>query len=74
MILGRFSCLVADTGALMQRVGARTPSYLKAQAKTMLPEFLLIKIRRARQRASLDQKKADAASPKPNRDGSWPVK
>jgi hypothetical protein len=74
MILGRFRCLVADTGALMQRVGARTPSYLKAQAKTMLPEFLLIKIRRARQRASLDQKKADAASPKPNRDGSWPVK
>ena len=35
----------------------------------MLPEFLVIKIRRARQRASLNQNKADAASPKPNTDG-----
>jgi hypothetical protein len=61
--LGRFCCLAADTGALMQRVGARTPCYIKGRAKAMLPEFLLVKIRRARQRASLNQKETDAASP-----------
>jgi len=61
--LGRFCCLAADTGALVQRVAARTPCYIKGRAKAMLPEFLLVKIRRARQRASLNQKKTDAASP-----------
>jgi len=57
VILGRFWCLVADTGALVQRVGARTPCVIKRQVKAMLPEFLVIKIRRAHQRASLNQNK-----------------
>ena len=29
MLLGRCCCLLADTGALMQRVDARTPCYIK---------------------------------------------
>jgi hypothetical protein len=66
MALGRFYCLAADTGALMQRLGARTPCYIKDQAKAMLPEFLVIKIRRARQRASLNEKKPMRLHPKPN--------
>jgi hypothetical protein len=66
MALGRFYCLAADTGALMQRLGARMPSYIKGQARAMLPEFLLIKIRRARQRASLNEKKPMRLHPKPN--------
>jgi hypothetical protein len=74
MALGRFCCLAADAGALMQRLGARTPCYIKGQVKAMLPEFLVIKIRRARQRAFLNQNKADAASPKPNTDASLPAK
>jgi hypothetical protein len=61
VMLGHFCCLAADMGALVQRLGARTPSYIKAQAKAILPEFLIIKIRRARQKASLSQKNAHAA-------------
>ena len=47
VIPGRFWCLVADTEALMQRVGARTPCYIKGKVKAILPEFLVVKIRRS---------------------------
>jgi Sulfotransferase family len=74
MVLGRFCCLMADTGAFVQRVGARTPCYIKGKVKAILPNFLVIKIRQALQRASLNQNNAAAASPNPNTVGSWPVK
>jgi Sulfotransferase family len=74
MVLGRFGCLAADARALMQRFNARTPSYIKGKVKAMLPEFLIVKIRRAGQRASLDQNKADPATPKSNAEVSWPAK
>jgi hypothetical protein len=71
MLLGRCCCLVADTAALMQRVGARTPCYIKGKVKAILPEFLVVKIR---QTAFFKQNKADAASPEPNTNRLWPVK
>jgi hypothetical protein len=74
MVLGRFCCLTADARALMQRFNARTPSYIKGKVKAILPEFLIIKIRRAGQRASLNRSKADPATPKSNAEVSWPAK
>ena len=74
MLLGRCCCLLADTGALMQRVGARTPCYIKGRVKAILPEFVTVKIRQAVQRAFFKQNKADAGSPEPNTNRLWPVK
>jgi Sulfotransferase family len=73
-VLGRFCCLMADAGAFVQRLGARTPCYIKGKVKEVLPNFLVIKIRQALQRASLNQNKADAASPNPNPVESLPIK
>jgi hypothetical protein len=72
--LGRFCCLAADMGALAQRLGARTPSYIKAQAKAILPAFLIIKIRRARQKALSAKKTPMRFGPKPNGDRSGAVR
>ena len=58
----------------MQRVGARTPCYIKGRVKAILPEFVTVKIRQAVQRAFFKQNKADAASPEPNTNRLWPVK
>jgi hypothetical protein len=69
MVLGRFCCLAADAGALVQRFNARTPSYIKGKVKAVLPEFLIIKIRRA-----LNQNATDPATPKSNVELSSPAK
>jgi Sulfotransferase family len=53
--LGAFYCLGADTGAFLRRFGARTPWYIKEQIKSVLPEFVLARIRQARRRASLSE-------------------
>lgn len=53
---GRFSsavgatcCLAADMGAFARRVGTRGRGHIKRQIKALLPEFILTRIRQARQ-------------------------
>ena len=58
--LGAFYCLGADTGAFLRRFGARTPWYIKEQIKSVLPEFVLTRIRRARE---LRRRRFAAANP-----------
>lgn len=48
--IGVICCLIADTGALSRRSWSLARSYLKNQIKALLPEFVLIQIRRARGR------------------------
>ena len=70
MLLGRGCCLLAETGASLQRIGAQAPCYIKGKVKAILPEFLVVKIRQALQRGH----RTDAASPEPNTNKLWPVK
>jgi hypothetical protein len=58
--LGAFYCLGADTGAFLRRFGARTPWYIKEQIKSVLPEFILARIRQARE---LHRRRFAAANP-----------
>ena len=58
--LGAFYCLGADTGAFLRRFGARTPWYIKEQVKSVLPEFVLARIRQARE---LRRQRFAAANP-----------
>ena len=57
-ILGPIYCLAADLAALLRRSAGRTRSYVKRGVKRLLPEFVLSKIRHARQRALLRQQRA----------------
>jgi hypothetical protein len=50
-LYGSMYCLLADLGAFMRRSTVRTTWYAKRTVKRLLPEFLLNKIRHARERA-----------------------
>jgi hypothetical protein len=54
-IFGSMYCLGADLSALLQRSRVRIPYYIKQSVKAILPEFVLARIRKARQRASLSK-------------------
>jgi hypothetical protein len=54
-IVGFMYCLGADLSALLQRSTVRTGHCMKQRVKRVLPEFVLIRIRQARQRASLSK-------------------
>ena len=56
--LGSLYCLGADLGALLRRSAARTKYRVKRTVKALLPEFVLDRIRQARQRALLNNARA----------------
>jgi Sulfotransferase family len=56
--LGSLYCLGADLGALLRRSAVRTKHYSKRTVKRLLPEFLVSRIRQARQNALLRQQRA----------------
>jgi hypothetical protein len=53
--VGTMCCLGADTGALMWRLWLRSEVRLRVTAKTILPEFVVTKIRQARERQALSK-------------------
>jgi hypothetical protein len=57
-LCGPIYCLAADLGALMRRSAVRTKGHAKRTIKRLLPEFVLNKIRQARQSALLRQQRA----------------
>ncbi len=61
-IVGFMYCLGADLSALLQRSTVRTKGYMKQRVKRVLPEFVLNRIRQARQRASLSNGRAEISS------------
>jgi hypothetical protein len=60
--IGTLCCVGADTGAFMRRLSVRSKGRLKVTVKGVLPEFVLIRIRQARQRASLNKGRAEVSS------------
>ncbi|HWX14999.1 MAG TPA: sulfotransferase [Chthoniobacterales bacterium] len=56
--LGSLYCLGADLGALLRRSAARTKYHVKRTVKALLPEFVLNRIRHARESALLRQQRA----------------
>jgi len=54
--LGALCCLGADAGALMRRLSVRSKVQVRVTAKAVLPEFVVTRIRQARQRAALSQR------------------
>ena len=57
-LFGPIYCLGADLGASLRRCVARTKSYVKQGIKKILPEFVLKRIRHARESAVLRQQRA----------------
>ena len=57
--VGPLCCFGADTGAYIRRLSVRFNTQLRVTAKAILPEFVVIRIRRARQRASLGKGRAE---------------
>ena len=55
--VGTLCCLGADTGAFMRRLSVRSKGQLKVTARAVLPEFVVTRIRQARQRQSLNKEK-----------------
>jgi len=53
--IGPIYCLGADLGALLRRSAVRTNAYVKRAVKRVLPQFVLNRIRKARQRQWLKQ-------------------
>jgi len=53
--VGSLYCKGADTGAFMRRLSIRSTGRIRITAKTILPEFVVTKIRQARQRQSLSK-------------------
>jgi Sulfotransferase family len=53
--VGTLCCLGADTGAFMRRLSVRCNVRLRVTAKAVLPEFIVTRIRQARQKASLSK-------------------
>jgi hypothetical protein len=47
--LGALYCLCADSGAFLRRASVRSRWFIKRQTKAVLPEFVLARIRRARE-------------------------
>lgn len=56
--IGPICCLGADLGALLRRSAVRTNVYVKRAVKGLLPQFVLNRIRKARQRKWLRQKES----------------
>ena len=53
--LGAFYCLGADAVALMQRLWHRTKGQLRERGKAVVPQFVVTRIRRSRQKAALNR-------------------
>ena len=62
-VLGPLYCLAADAGAFLWRLGIGSGVRIKGQIKALLPEFVLMKIRRSRERAALSKGETEVASP-----------
>jgi hypothetical protein len=60
--VGPLCCLGADMGAYIRRLSVRSNTRFRMAAKAILPEFVLIRIRQARQRASLSKGRAEVSS------------
>ncbi|HTG31022.1 MAG TPA: sulfotransferase [Methylomirabilota bacterium] len=60
-LLGPIYCVGADLGALLRRSAVRTKHYIKQKVKAFLPEFVLNRIRQARQKAVLRQHRVQAS-------------
>jgi hypothetical protein len=60
--VGSLCCLGADTGAYIRRLSVRSNTRFRMAAKAILPGFVLIRIRQARQRASLSEGRAEVSS------------
>jgi hypothetical protein len=58
--VGALCCLGADAGAFIWRVSVRSKEFLRIKTKAVLPDFVVAKIRQARQRASLSKERASA--------------
>jgi hypothetical protein len=58
--VGALCCLGADTGAFMRRLSVRSNAQLRGTAKAVLPEFVVTRIRQARQRRSLNKERTAA--------------
>jgi len=57
-LCGPIYCCGADAGALLRRCAVRTKHYAKRTVKRFLPEFLINKVRQARESALLRQERA----------------
>jgi hypothetical protein len=55
-------CLGADLGAVVRRAVVRTRGYVKRGVKKLLPEFVLDRVREARQRALLGKPQAEIST------------
>jgi hypothetical protein len=58
--IGAFYCHAADACAFMRRLSVRSNTQLRVTAKAVLPEFVVTRIRQARQRQSLNKERAEA--------------
>ena len=58
--VGSLYCLGADTGAFMRRLSIRSKGRIRVTAKAILPEFVVTKIRQARERQSLSNDRTEA--------------
>ena len=56
--IGAFYCHAADACAFMRRLSVRSNTQLRVTAKAVLPEFVVTRIRQARQRRSLNKERA----------------
>jgi hypothetical protein len=57
-VLGPVYCVGTDVGAFLRRCAVRTKGFLKRSVKRLLPEFVLNRIRQARQDALLKHQRA----------------
>jgi hypothetical protein len=53
--VGALCCLGADTGAFMRRLSVRSNTQLRVTAKAVLPEFVVTRIRQARQKNEMSE-------------------
>ena len=60
-VLGSIYCLGADLGALCRRSAVRTKGYVKRGVKSLLPEFVLNRIRQTRQSALLSKPRIEVS-------------
>jgi hypothetical protein len=57
-LFGPIYCFGAELGAFLRRCSVRAKGYIKRGTKKILPEFVLNRIRRARESALLGQQRA----------------
>jgi Sulfotransferase family len=63
-VLGPLFCLGADASALLWRLSVRLKKQFRIYTKAVLPEFLLTRIRQARQRTSLSKERPTVVLPR----------